>query len=134
MAERSIAEYAKEIAERLERVDPNSARLSYDSISDTLYVDLEPQPRPGVSVYLQDGWMVRVDRDTDTAIGLQIENVLARAAHKYPVLAKVVLLTEPVGYEPSPIEQFMRRDVAEHWSETADELRGTIPELALVGD
>jgi len=103
-------------------------------LSDTLYVDFLAQPSPGVSVYLQDGWLIRVDRESDQVLGLQIENVLARAARKYPVLMKVLLLTDPAGFEPSPIEQFMREDAAQHLNETADELRWSIPELVAVGD
>jgi hypothetical protein len=70
--------------------------------------------QPKLSIELNDGWMIRVHRDTDQVIGLHIENVLSRVIETYADLASA-----PVG----PLTRQTRLEI---W----DRLREVVPELA----
>lgn len=78
--------------------------------------------------------MVRVDRNTDKVVGIQIENVLSRESEQFPFLLNLILLTDPEGYLPSPIETAARRLAVSHSANTMAELREKAPDLVSVGD
>ena len=134
MAKRPVREYLSELAAIFEHLDPEAMDFAFDLLSDTLYVDFDPSAVNSVNVYIDRGWMVRVSRQTDQILGLQIENVLAREAELFPFLYDLVLLTEPEGFEPSPVEMAMRRSILQHPSEAIGRFRDHIPELAVAGN
>ena len=127
MARRPISAYVDELLRAMETVDPLAIEFSFDEFSDTLYVSLMPQPQPGVSMVLQDGWMTRVHRDTDQVIGLQIENMVSRTLNQFPDLSVLISdqLTEQrqddPGYEDQSVEALT-------W------FKEYVPRIAAVGD
>jgi hypothetical protein len=55
--------------------------------------------------------MLRLDRETEGVIGIQIEGLLARAARAHPNLLGVLDLAELRGITPDEIDR-VRREVA----------------------
>lgn len=114
MARRDAFAYANELIQAMEAIDPVEIEYHYDNLSDTLVMSVLPQPQPGISVELYDGWMIRVHRDTDQVIGLHIENLLSRVIKDYPDFASAAV---------GPLTRQTQLDV---W----DELREVVPQLA----
>ena len=104
-------QYRMELASLIERVDPSKVVFSYDHESDTLVIHLHGRGRPGVSIPVAQGWMLRLDSETDELIGVQIEGVLIRAARAHPPLLDVLDLAELRGITPDEIDR-VRREVA----------------------
>jgi hypothetical protein len=111
MESAKIEQYLTELPSLIDRVDPSKVIFSYDHDSDTLMIHLAGRGRPGVSLPVAQGWMVRLDRETDEVIGVQIEGVLARAARTYPTLLGVLDLAELRGITLDEID-LVRREVA----------------------
>jgi hypothetical protein len=111
MASAKIEPYLTELASLVDRLDPTKVIFSYDHDSDTLVIHLTGRGRPGVSLPVAQGWMLRLDRETDELIGIQIEGVLARAARVHPKLLGVLDLAELRGITPDEIDR-VRREVA----------------------
>lgn len=105
-----IAKYLDDLSARLLRIDLQKLVISYDHGSDTLMVHLFGRGIPGVSVPIADGWMLRLNRETDELIGIQIENLLASAARKQPRLLRVLDAAELRGITPDEIDR-VRREV-----------------------
>lgn len=63
-------------------------RLSYDRLSDTLFLEFYDKPRPAISVPAEDGdrdyFYFRLDPKTDETVGVQIEAFLAYAVGHDP--------------------------------------------------
>ena len=63
-------------------------RFTYDRPTDTLFVDFYGEARPAASVPLdrrdRDYVYIRVDRETDAVVGLQIEHFLSYAIEQHP--------------------------------------------------
>lgn len=111
MESAEIERYLTDLSSLIDRLDPSAVVFSYDHDSDTLMVHLTDRGRPGVSVPVAQGWMLRLDRETDELIGIQIEGVLARAARTHPRLLGVLDLAELRGITPDEIDR-VRREVA----------------------
>ncbi len=118
MARRESVAYADEFLERLARTPADDINFRFDEFSDTLYLSLTSDPQPAISVYINAGWMVRVHRDSDEVVGIQIENALSDA-NPFMDLAKdtVDLMRERAFATPSSIEQTI-----EHFSEAIPQL------------
>jgi hypothetical protein len=130
----TIDQYLTDLSSRIARIDPSTVVFSYDFDSDTLMIHLAGRGRPGVSLPVAQGWMLRLDRETDELIGVQIEGVLARAARAHPKLLGVLDLAELRGITPDEIDR-VRREVAA--PSPADALRWVLegfPPAALAAD
>ena len=132
MDEDLIAKYVNDLVSLLPRLDPRELVISYDHDSDTLMVHLYGRGIPGVSVPVADGWMLRLNRETDELIGIQIENLLANAARRQPRLLRVLDAAELRGITPDEIDR-VRREVDAPTPEDALRLVAeSFPTLALV--
>ena len=118
MARRETVAYADEFLERLARTPIDDIDFRFDEFSDTLYLSLTPDPQPAISVYISAGWMVRVHRDSDEVVGIQIENALSEA-NPFMDLARdtVEMMRERAVAKPHSIEQTI-----EHFSEAFPQL------------
>jgi hypothetical protein len=66
---------------------------AYDRASDTLMLHFRGQPRPAVSIPIEsreDGVYVRLDRETNQVVGLQIEGFIADFIDRFPELADLL--------------------------------------------
>jgi hypothetical protein len=111
MERAKIEQYLTELSLLIDRIDQSKVIFSYDYDSDTLMVHLYGRGRPGVSLPVAQGWMLRLDRETDEVIGVQVEGVLAGAARSHPRLLGVLDLAELRGITPDEIDR-VRREVA----------------------
>ena len=94
-----------------------------------LYIDFDEAAPYCLSSYLSGGWMVRVDRENGQVHGLHIENVLALEVERFPFLLDLVLLTMPVGFTPSRVEQAVRTRAAADPEPAIQSLRASLPLL-----
>lgn len=133
MAKRELAEYAREVEDILASLTREQMEISFDTRSDTLYLNFNPSASNASNVYVGGGWMVRVDRHTDEVVGIQIENVLSHESEQLPFLVNLILLTDPEGYLPSPIETAARRLAVSQSANTMAELREKVPNFVSVG-
>lgn len=134
MAKRELAEYAREVEQILGSLTRQQMEISFDTLSDTLYLNFNPSATKASNVYVGGGWMVRVDRHTVEVVGIQIENVLSHESDQFPFLLNLILLTDPEGYLPSPVETAARRLAVSHSADTMAELREKVPDFVTVGD
>ena len=77
---------------------------SYDRASDTTMLHFFGKPRAAVSVPLEsrdDGVFVRIDRETDEVVGLQIEGFVADFILRYPQLAELLEVAKLRGIDPT---------------------------------
>lgn len=78
----------------LEEIDQTQVRVSYNRLADTLWVSLVGEPKPAVSVYVDDDTIFRVDPYPEEVIGFEIENFLERtlqtSANSYGFTAPAV--------------------------------------------
>jgi hypothetical protein len=111
MESTKIEQYRRELSSLIDRVDPNKVVFGCDHDSDTLMIHFSSRGRPGVSLPVAQGWMLRLDRQTDELIGIQIAGMLARAARAHPPLLDVLNLAELPGVTPDEIDR-VRREVA----------------------
>jgi len=132
VAKRPLNEYASELDAIVSDLASGQLRVSFDGLSDTLYIDLHERANQTTNVYVSDGWMYRVDRESDEVRGLQIDNVLAHAINVYPVLGRLLLIAEDLDDYPelTPIERSLKSWSIEHSHEALAEL----PELLATGD
>jgi len=65
-------------------VDVNTVRFVYDRVSDTLTVHLHGEPRPAYSVDINDFEYLRIDLETNTVVGIQVEAFLTKAINADP--------------------------------------------------
>ncbi len=129
MTTRDVDNYVRQIEEALATQNLSEWQLHFDVLSDTLYINFDEKAPYGISSYLSGGWMVRVDRQTNQVHGLQIENVLALEVQNFPILLDLVLLTTPVGFTPSKVEQAVRERAAAHLETAISSLRTSLPQL-----
>lgn len=78
-----------------------SELITYDRLSDTLFVDFYGEGRPAISVPTPDGdrdfLYLRVDPETSEVVGLQIEAYLGYAVRTDPSFWHGILLAELEG-------------------------------------
>lgn len=79
MAKRESLAYTDELLFRLTTIPTDHVQFRFDEFSDTLFMNLTPEPQPAISVYINAGWLVRVHRDSDEVVGIQIDNALSDA-------------------------------------------------------
>lgn len=79
MARRASETYLEELQKRLAGLSPENVYFRFDEYSDTLFMNLTEEPQPAISVYINAGWLVRVHRDNDEVVGLQIDNALSES-------------------------------------------------------
>jgi hypothetical protein len=127
---REFENYVRQIDQALATRRLDQWRLSYNDLADTLYIDFDDTAPYCVSSYLSGGWMVRVDRESGSDVhGLQIENVLALEVERFPFLLDLILLTKPVGFTPSRVEQAARTRAAADPEPAIKSLRASLPLL-----
>lgn len=119
--------YARQVDDALAAQSIDRWQLYYDELADSLYIDFDEAAPGCLSSYLSGGWMVRIDRETGQVHGLHIENVLAREVERFPFLLDLVLLTLPVGFTPSRVEQAARSRAAADPEPAIRSLRASIP-------
>jgi hypothetical protein len=127
MARRSAEDYVTDLLAAMEAIDPVDIDYQYDAWSDTLYLSVLTPPQPGVSIVLHDGWMIRVHRDTDQVIGLQIENFESHTVQEHPEFANI--LKSPLVTVNSHDPAFERDAI-----EAINHVRKYVPRIAAVGD
>lgn len=130
MTDHDMDSYVRQIDQALATQGLDQWTLSYDALSDTLYIDFDNRAGRCVSSYLPSGWMVRIDRETRQVHGLQIENVLALEVKRFPFLLDLVLLTMPVGFTPSKVEEAARMRAAADPEPAIRSLRASLPLLS----
>ena len=112
---------------RLRAHDPAQAIVNYDYESDELMIRFGGIDRPGVGRLLGDGWLVRLDRETEEPIGLQIEGFLSRTAPKHPHLLSLLDLSELRGITVEALAIERRRIVGADRDRVIQEAIEAIP-------
>jgi hypothetical protein len=129
MKTRDLDQYVRQVDDALATQELDQWQLHYNELADTLYIDFDEVAPYCVSSYLSGGWMVRIDREAGRVHGLQIENVLALEVQRFPFLLDLVLLTMPVGFTPSRVEQAARLRAAANPEPAIRSLRASLPLL-----
>ena len=114
--------------------DPEKAIISYDYDSDELMIRFGGSNRPGVGRLLGEGWLLRLDRETDEPIGLQIEGFLARTAPRHPHLLSLLDLADLRGITIEALALERRRIVSEDRDRVIQEAIEAIPARAFAAD
>jgi hypothetical protein len=79
---------------------PGSVTYSYDAPSDTLMVHFFGIPRAATSVLIDDPFdsvYIRVDPESDEAVGLQIEGFAIDFVYRHPEMAETLLIADLRG-------------------------------------
>lgn len=84
-------------------IDFAKARLSYDRLSDTLYMHFFGRERPAISVEVGSDRLTLVDPETHSVVGVQLEAFLARAIHDFPPLVVALDVAELRGITPAEV-------------------------------
>jgi len=118
MARRQSVDYTDELIERLAATHADGVNFRFDEFSDTLFMNLTPEPQPAISVYINAGWMVRVHRDSDEVVGIQIDNALSET-NPFVDLARdtVDMMQSRDSVHPQTVEQAIA-----HFSEAIPQL------------
>lgn len=75
--------WAKEaIAELMSSSDPAHFRLKYEQWNDTLYITLRANKSPSTAIQLENGWLLRVNRETGAPFGFMVENAMWQASQE----------------------------------------------------
>jgi hypothetical protein len=114
--------------------DSEKAVISYDYDSDELMIRFGGSNRPGVGRLLGDGWLLRLDRETDEPIGLQVEGFLARTAPLHPHLLSLLDLADLRGITVEALAIERRRIVAAGRDRVIKETIEAIPARAFAAD
>ena len=118
----------------LQAQDPEKAVISYDYDSDELMIRFGGSNQPGVGRLLGDGWLLRVDRETDEPIGVQIEGFLARTAPRHPHLLSLLDLSDLRGITVEELAIERRRIVGTSRDQVIRETIEAIPSRAFAAD
>jgi len=62
--------------------DPEHFQLKYEQWSDLLYITLRANSAPSTAIQLQNGWLLRVNRETDEPFGFMVENAMWQASQE----------------------------------------------------
>ena len=84
----------------------------YDRASDTLMLHVRGEPRPAVSIPIEsreDGVYVRLDRETNQVVGIQIEGFIADFIDRFPELADLLKSAHLRGIERDEAVAIARR-------------------------
>lgn len=114
------------IVPRLGEIDPSDIVVRYHPDSDTLYVYFYGMGHPAVSVDLNEYLYLRVDRETQRVIGIQIEGYLQFAVRDDP---RWLDWAELAGIDPAEIER-VRAEISLD-KKRAAALQATFDELQL---
>jgi hypothetical protein len=114
--------------------DPKQAVISYDYDSDELMIRFGGSNRPGVGRLLGEGWLLRLDRETDEPIGLQIEGFLSRTAPRHPHLLSLLDLADLRGISVEALAIERRQFVGAYRDQVFQETIEAIPTRAFAAD
>jgi hypothetical protein len=114
--------------------DPKTAVISYDYDSDELMIRFGGSNRPGVGRLLGEGWLLRLDRETDEPIGLQIEGFLSRTAPHHPHLLSLLDLADLRGISVEALAIERRQIVGAYRDQVFQETIEAIPTRASAAD
>lgn len=95
-------------------IDLSNAFLSYDRESDTLMVHLVPRGEPGITVFVDDHYAVRLDRTRKRLLGFQVEGFLIAVVRQQPALLDALDVAELRGITPEEIAHLRREIGVEH--------------------
>lgn len=70
------------IAQLMSSADPEHFRLKYEQWNDMLYITLRANNAPSSAIPLQNGWLLRVSRETGDPFGFMIENAMWLASQE----------------------------------------------------
>ncbi len=70
------------IVQLMSSADPEHFRLKYEQWNDMLYITLRVNNAPSTAVQLQNGWLLRVNCETDEPFGFMVENAMWQAAQE----------------------------------------------------
>ncbi len=79
---------------------PGSVAYSYDAPSDTMMVHFSGAPRAATSVLIDDPFdsvYVRMDQESNEAVGLQIEGFTIDFVYRHPEMAETLLIADLRG-------------------------------------
>ena len=89
-------------------------RFTYDRPTDTLFVDFYGEALPAASIPLDRGdrdyLFLRIDPETDTVVGLQVEYFLSYAVHRHPELMAAIDIATLVGMDRKDLRQIPNID------------------------
>lgn len=75
-------------------LDPDEVIVRYDEPSDTMFVHFFGTGQPGVSVQVEEDIYLRLDRDEQRVIGIQIDAFLRSATLRRPELLTLAQFAE----------------------------------------
>jgi hypothetical protein len=70
------------IAQLMSAADPEHFRLKYEQWNDMLYITLCANRAPSSAIQLQNGWLLRVNRETGVPFGFIVENAMWQASQE----------------------------------------------------
>jgi hypothetical protein len=124
----------EQLTAALRAVDLADAMVAYDYGSDEFLILFDRGTRPGLSRLLGNGWMMRVDRETDEPIGLQIEHFLSRTAVEHPQLLSLLDIADLTGISVEELARVRRKAMETHREHAMREVAAFLPGLASVAD
>lgn len=116
----------------MKEVDLSKAFLSFDRESDTLMIHLLPRGEPGITVFLDDHYAVRLDRSQKRLLGFQIEGFLIAVVREQPALLDALDVAELRGITLEEIALLRREIGAEQ--RKAETIEEVFNRLAHAGD
>ncbi|MGH2562783.1 MAG: DUF2283 domain-containing protein [Thermomicrobiales bacterium] len=104
-------------------VDPALMEHRYDRDSDTLFIHFYGEPRPAVSIEMDDGLYLRWDREGGQLVGMQLEDFLSVLVPRHAVLLEVADMLE---IDPKRIAKMKRQLSPETRKRAAWEVLGSM--------
>lgn len=99
-----------------EAMDPDRFVVTYDRLSDTMYVHFFDRSPPAVSFPLNTGesdyLYLRGDVETGQVVGFQIEDFLSYAVDRHPGLVDLLDMAELRGITPAEVAEVRRGPMA----------------------
>lgn len=70
------------IAQLISSAEPKEFRLKYERWSDMLYITIRSNNSPSTAIQLENGWLLRVNRETGDPFGFMVENAMWLASQE----------------------------------------------------
>jgi hypothetical protein len=90
---------------------PERFRLKYEQWNDTLYITLRANAAPSTALQLDNGWLLRINRETGEPFGFMVENAMWQASQEGDDCLLFDLIQHADFTDPEPSESKHKRSI-----------------------
>jgi hypothetical protein len=121
-----------QLNEAIHETDIGRAVVRYDGDADILIVHLYGLGRRAVNVVVADDFMVRLDRDHDQVVGIQVDHFLSKVVPEHPNLLDILDIAQLLDISSEQVMSIRREYARKRRASVAGQFGHLIEELGTI--